>query len=173
MSRLSKYLLVAVLLLFALACSLINNPIQGVENAASTAQAIASGISMETVQALTTVIPVQTIEALPSLIPDIGSYFDPTGTPVDQWKGIPIMPQATVGEEFGDNTYGYTVPASALDIQSFYNKKSEELGWKSSFGLQVSEQGGILFFQIDGENIAITITPDQNDSHSKDVILQK
>jgi len=173
MSRLFKYLLAAVLILFALACSLITNPIDEVENAASTAQAIASKFSMETVQALTTAIPVQTIEALPSLIPDIGSYFDPTGTPVDQWNGIPVMPQATLGEEFGDNAYGYTVPASALEIQSFYIQKSEELGWKSSFGLQVSEQGGILFFQRDGKNITITITPDQNDSDSKDVILQK
>ena len=124
MSRLFKFLLVAVLVLFVLACSLVPNPINDVENVASTAEAFASAMSFETVQALTTAIPMETIEALPSMIPDVGSYFDPTGTPVDQWNGIPVMPQATVGEEFGVSTYSYTVPVSAIDVQTFYNQKN-------------------------------------------------
>ena len=173
MSRLFKFLLVAVLGTFILACGLISNPFSDVENAASTAQAFASEMPLETVQALTTNIPMETIEALPSMIPDVGSYFDPTGTPLDQWNDIPVMPQATVGEEFGESTYSYTVPASAPDVQIFYNQKMEELGWTSSFSLPVSEEGGILVYQRDSEFITITIVPDQNDSNSMDVLLQK
>jgi hypothetical protein len=173
MSRLFKLLLVAVLALFALACGLISNPLSDVQDAASTAQAFASEMPLETVQALTTIIPMHTIEALPSMLPDVGNYFDPTGTPVDQWNGIPVMPQATVGEEFGESTYSYTVPASATDVQAFYTQKMEELGWTSSFSFPVSDEGGILLFQKDSEIATVTITPDQNDSNSVDVILQK
>jgi len=173
MSRLYKFLLLSVLLIFVLACNLITNPLNDVGNAASTAQAFASEMPMETLQALATTVPVQTIEALPSALPDVGNYFDPSGTPVEQWNGIPIMPEATVGEEFGENTYSYTAPVTATDVQTFYNQSMEDLGWTSPFGFQASEEGGIMFFQNDSDFVTITVTPDQDDSDSVDVILQK
>jgi hypothetical protein len=173
MSRLYKLLLVAVLVLFILACGLIPNPLEDVENVASTAQAFASEIPLETVQALPSFVPVETIEALPSDIPDLGSYFDPTGTPASEWNGIPIMPQATVGEEFDENVYTFTAPVSATDVQNFYNQEMEQLGWSSPFGFQASEDGGIMFYQKENEFLTITIVPDQNDSNSVDVNLQK
>lgn len=173
MSRLYKLLLVTVLALFILACGLISNPLSDVQDAASTAQAFASEIPLETIQAFTTNIPMETIEALPSLIPEVGNYFDPTGTPVDAWNGIPIMPQATVGEEFGDTTYGFTVPASAKDVETFYTQEMEALGWTSSFSLPVTDEGGILLFQNESDFLTISITLDQNDPNSVDVILQK
>lgn len=173
MSSTDKLILFAALALFTLACNLIPSPIKDVGNVASTAQAFASEMPFETLEALSTAIPVQTIEALPSLIPNVGNYFEPTGTPVEQWNGIPVMPQATAGEEFSESTYSYTVPASATEVQSFYTQKMEELGWTSSFSFPVSEDGGILLFQKDSEIATITIAPDQNDSNSVDVILQK
>jgi hypothetical protein len=115
----------------------------------------------------------ETIEALPSMIPDVASYFDPTGIPVDEWNGIPVMPAATAGEEFSESTYSYTVPASTTDVQTFYTQKMEELGWTSSFSFPVSGEGGILVFQKENELATITIALDQNDSNSVDVILQK
>jgi hypothetical protein len=173
MSRLFKLLLVAVLALFVLACGLISNPISDVQGAASTAQAFASAMPVETLESLTTALPVQTIEALPSALPDVGEYFNPTGTPVDEWNGIPIMSQATVGQEFGENTYSYIVPATATDVQSFYNQKMEELGWTSPFGFQATEEGGIMIFQNEDAFLTITIVPNQDDSNSVDVLLQK
>jgi hypothetical protein len=128
---------------------------------------------LETLESITTAIPMQTLEALPSVIPDVGNYFEPSGTPAEQWNGIPVMPQATAGEEFGETTYGYTVPATATDVQAFYNQEMENLGWTSPFGFQASEEGGIMFFQNENDFVTITITPDQNDSNSVDVILQK
>ena len=173
MSRLTKFLLGSVISMFILSCGLITRPITYVENAASTVEALASSMPVETIEAFTTAIPLQTIEALPSAIPDVGNYFDPTGTPVDQWNDIPVMPEATVGEEFGESTYSYTVPAAATDVKTFYEQKMEELGWTSSFSLPVTEEGGILLYQKDDDFVTITITPDQNDSNSVDVILQK
>ena len=173
MSRLSKLLLVSILALFILACGLVSNPVSDVKNVASTAEAFASEMPMETVQALTTALPMDTLEALPSAIPDVESYLNPTGTPVDQWNGIPIMPQATVGEEFSESTYSYTVPASATDVGTFYTQEMENLGWTPSFSLPVTDEGGILLFQNESNLLIITITPDQNDPNSVDVIFQK
>ena len=173
MSRLFKLLLVSTLFIFILACGLITGPISDVENAASTAQAFASSMPVETIEAFTTAIPLQTLEALPSAIPDIENLIDPTGTPVDEWNGIPVMPAATAGEEFGESTYGYTVPASATDVKAFYTQEMEGLGWTSTFSLPVTEEGGILLFQNENDFLTITITPDQNDSSGVDVILQK
>lgn len=173
MSRLLKILLLVVLALFILACGLISNPLSDVQEAASTAEAFASSMPVETLESLTTAIPMQTLEALPSVIPDVGNYFEPSGTPVEEWNGIPVMPQATAGEEFGETTYGYTVPATATDVQSFYNQEMENLGWNSPFGFQASEEGGIMFFQNENDFVTITVTPDQSDPNSVDVILQK
>lgn len=173
MSRLYRLLLVSALVLSILACSLISSPINDVEKVASTAEAFATAMPVETIEVLSTVIPVQTIEALPSMIPDLGNYFDPSGTPIEEWKGIPVMPQATAGEEFGENTYSYTVPASPTEVQAFYNQRMEGLGWTPSFSLPVSEEGGILFYQNEADFVTITIAPDLNDSNGVDVILQK
>lgn len=173
MSRMSKLLFASALALFILACNLITTPINDVGNVASTARAFASEMPFETLQALATSIPVQTFEALPSALPEVGQYFNPSGTPVDQWNGIPVMSQATVGEEFSQSTYSYTVPVAATEVQQFYNQRMEELGWTSPFGFQVSEEGGIMFYQREGEFVTITIAPDQNNANSVDVILQK
>jgi len=173
MSRPLRFLLVSTLALFILACNLISNPINDVGNAASTAKAFASEMPFETLQALSTAVPIQTLEALPSAFPEVNNYLNPTGAPVDQWNGIPVMPEATLGEEFSESVYSYTAPVSATDVQTFYNQNMEELGWTSAFGFQVSVQGGILSYTKEGEFVIITISPDQDDRNSVDVILQK
>jgi hypothetical protein len=173
MSRLSKILLGSTIGLFVLSCGLVTGPISGVENAASTAEAFATSMPVETIEALATSIPIQTIEALPSSIPDYGNYFSPTGTPVSEWNGIPIMPQATVGQEFNDSTYSYTVPLPASDVQAFYDQQMEALGWTSSFGFQPSQEGGILVYQKDPDFLTITMVADQDGSNGVDVLLQK
>ena len=173
MSRIYKLLLVSILAVFILACSLISGPVSEVEKAASTAQAFASDIPIETIESIATTLPIQTIEALPSMAPEVGKYLDPTGVPVEEWNGIPVMPQATAGEEFGESTYSFTASASATDVQTFYNQKLEELGWETTFSFPVSDEGGILTFLKEDQFLIITITPDQNDENSVDVILQK
>jgi len=173
MSRLSKILLGFVVSLFILACNLVTGPISEVENAASTAESFASAIPVETIESIATTIPIQTLEALPSEIPDYGNYFSPEGVPVEQWNDIPIMPEATVGQEFDANTYSYTVPLSASEVQAFYDQNLEALGWTSSFGFQPSEEGGVLLYQKDSEFLTITMVADQDGSNGVDVLLQK
>jgi hypothetical protein len=173
MSRTYKLLLVPALALFIIACNLFTEPINNGGGVPETAQAFASEMPFETLQALATAVPVQTFEALPSAIPEIEQYFNPSGSPVEQWNTIPIMPGATAGQEFSASIYSYTVPAPAADVQNFYNQKLDELGWTSPFGFQVSQEGGIMFYQKEAEFLTITIAPDRGNEDSVDVILQK
>ena len=152
MRRIPMISFMLLLLLASLACGLISNPISGAQNLASTAEAIATSM------------PIQTLQALPSSMPDVGQYLNPTGAPVSQWNTIPIMPQATAGQEFNKNTYSYKASGIAeSDVQSFYNDKLKALGWTSPFSAQGGTQGGIMLFTKDSNVLSITVTTvDQN-----------
>lgn len=151
MSRTPKIVLLAVLVLTALACGLITKPISEAQNLASTAQAAVTSM------------PIQTLQALPSAMPDIGNYMNPTGTPVTDWNGIPIMSQATAGQQFNDTTYSYKASnVTVTDVQTFYNDQLTSLGWGSAFGAQGGSQGGLMLFTKDNNVLSITTT--QSDS---------
>lgn len=155
MSRLSKFLLVSVLLVFVLACNMITQPIDNVQNLAGTAQSIASSMPLETLQSLATSMPVSTLEALP----DIGDMFNPQGTPVTEWNDIPIMPQATAGQEFADaNSYSFKGNITVQEVQDYYNTEMVNLGWSSTFSLPGSSDGAVLLFSKDSNVLTITIS---------------
>ncbi len=145
MKRVYKFTLLAILIVTALACGVISNPLSGVQNVASTAEALAS--------------------AIPSGLPDVSKYLNPQGQPVSDWNGVPIMSQATAGQEFSKNTYSYRVSTvSEPDIQAFYNDKLKALGWTSPFSAQGGSAGGLMFFTKDSQILTITITKVDQDS---------
>lgn len=174
MSRLSKILSVFVVVLFILACNFVTQPIKDAQDLAGTAQSIATAIPIQTLQALpsaiASVIPAETLEALPSAAPtfqalatDFGNMLNPQGTPVQEWNGIPIMPQATAGQEFtGQKTYSFKAPVTTKDVQDFYNQKLADLGWKQPFSLPGGAEGGIMAFQKDSSVLTVTITSSDN-----------
>jgi len=162
-----------VLLVFLLACNFVTQPFNEAQNLAQTAQALGTTIPIETLQALpsaiASVIPRETLEALPSTVPtlqalasslpDFGNMFNPQGTPVQEWRGIPILPQATAGQEFSENnTYSFKANVTAKEVQDFYNEKLAALGWSQPFSLPIESQGGLLVFQKEQSSLAITIT---------------
>ena len=164
MSRLFKVSMFTLVLVFLLACSLISNPVNDVKNAANTAQAVASDVSsfasampMETLEALATTMPLGTLEALPSEIAQIGNYFDPQGTPVAEWNGIPIMPQATAGQEFDANNYSFKFTGTAKEAADFYTSNLGAAGW-SPMVTTSDEQGALLVYQKDDKFLTITVT---------------
>ena len=147
MSRISKYLLLVVLILFVLACNTVTQPFKDVQNLAGTAQSF------------TTQIPVETLQAFASEVPNFEGYFNPQGTPVSEWNGIPVMAQATAGEEFKDtNTYSFKVDATVTEVQDFYSAELEKLGWSSLFSVPGTANGAIQTFQKDNQVLTITIT---------------
>ena len=168
MSRLSKYLLLTFLILVILACNAVTQPIQDAQELAETAQSFATALPIETLQAIGSQIPVETLQALPSAVPtleaiasalpDFGSYFNPEGTPVSVWNEIPIMPQATAGEEFTDSeTYSFKVNATVEEARNFYDTQLPTLGWTSFFNLPADANGSIQVFQKDESVLTVTI----------------
>ena len=144
MSRIHGYLLLSILIVTALACGVITNPIAGAKDLAATAQALAS--------------------AIPSGLPDVGKYLNPQGTPVSEWNGIPVMTQATAGEEFSKNTYSYRVTGvQESDVQTFYADKLKAAGWTSPFSAQGGSAGGIMLFTKESSVLSITITKSDQD----------
>ncbi len=171
MSRLSRFLLLLLLLVVGLACNAVTQPIKNVQNVASTAQSMATDMpnAVSTLQAVATNIPMSTLEALPSsmpaietALPNVEGMFNPQGKPVDTWNNIPIMTDATQGQEFSSTSYSFATPSTATQVQDFYNSKMKDLGWSSMFGSQVSDQGGLLIFQKDKALLTMTIVANPN-----------
>ena len=81
----------------------------------------------------------------------------PVGEPAAEWQGIPIMPEAIVGE--GDNTsYRFAIAATKFEIQAFYDKEMGRLGWES-FATGSNDAGEImmLMYSKDGEITTISL----------------
>jgi len=166
MSRLSKFLMVVGLIVFVLACNFVTQPIQDVQNIAGTAQSFATVLPVETLQALASAIPAETLQALPSMAPtleafatDFGNLLNPQGTPVAEWNGVPIMPQATLGQEFDSNTYSFKATVTATEAQDFYNAQLTSLGWTPSFSMPGGAEAALMLFEKDDRTLTITIAP--------------
>jgi hypothetical protein len=168
MSRLNKFISITILVLFILACNFVTQPIEDVQNVAGTAQSIASALPMETLQALASQvasqIPAETLQALPSVAPSLealattfGNMFDPQGTPVEAWREIPIMPQATAGQEFDGGTYSFKANATVQEVQNYYNEQLAGLGWDQTFSSPADANGAVMLFSKDSSILTITI----------------
>ena len=152
MSRLSKLLLSLILVVFVLACNFITQPIEDVQDLASTAESIATSLPIETLQSLPS--------ELPTDLPDFEefNYFDPEGTPLSEWNGVPIMPQATTGEEFNEYTYSFKVNATVQEASEYYKTELVSLGWTSTFDIPVEGEGGIMLYSKESEFLTLTFT---------------
>jgi hypothetical protein len=62
----------------------------------------------------------------------------PSGTPLAEWEGIPIMPGAISGEAAADDIYQFTILASLDEIASYYKMEMANLGYQ----LQTTEEQG-------------------------------
>jgi hypothetical protein len=173
MPKLIKYFALPVLLVFALSCNALTRSInKAAGGLAETAQAVVTAMPMQTLQALatqvSTEIPSGTLEALPSALPslealgtnmpDIQGMFDPQGTPLTDWKGIPVMPQATAGQEdTNGSTYSYRADASVKEAQDYYKTELEKLGWTSYMNMPGDANGSIQIYQKDNNILTVTI----------------
>src|SRR5581483_1278378 len=124
MSRFYRFTFLSVLILASFACSLITKPIDQAKGLASTAEAMASSM------------PTGMPSGIPNIpgLPNVGDYLNPAGQPVSEWNNIPIMTQASAGQEFNKNTYSFKASGiTETDVQTFYNDKLKALGWSSAF----------------------------------------
>jgi len=133
MSRLIGYFV--FLGVVSLACATITQPISDAKNLAGTAQAFASSI------------------------PDVNAYMNPQGTPVAEWNGIPIMTQASAGQEFNAKTYSFKAAATATEAQDFYKDKLTALGWSEPFDVPGGTTMAVMIFQKETSLLTISVTP--------------
>lgn len=151
MSKLSRIGLLCVLVLAGIACGLVSNPISGAQNFASTAEAMASAI------------PSAFPSGMPN-IPDVSQYMNSSGTPATEWNGIPIMSQATAGQEFDKSTYSYKASGvTGTDIQTFYSDKLTAAGWTSSLSAMAGDAGGVLVYSKGSNTVTITVAKSDAD----------
>jgi len=169
MSRLSKFLLLFTLIVFVLACNTVTQPIRDAQEAVETVQSFATAMPLETLQSFATNMPVGTLQSISSAMPNLGDMFNPQGEPVTDWNNIPIMTDATAGQEFSPTSYSFATPSTASAVKDFYDTRLKDLGWGSLFSSQVSDQGGLLLFQKD--NAVLTITIATNPDGDKDTIV--
>lgn len=156
MSRTAKLLLLVMLVVFTLACNAINQRVNQVQDVAKTAEAVgtelATAMPMETLQALPSAMP-----EIETAIPDFQNMFDPKGTPVKEWNGIPVMDKATAGQELDANNYSFKFTGTAKDATDFYNDQMVKLGWTSMFSMPGNENGAVLAFQKGDTILTLTI----------------
>lgn len=162
MTRLNKLISITTLVLFILACNFVTQPVRDVQNVAETAQSIASALPVETIQALASQVasqvPVETLQALPSALPEIGNFFNPQGTPVAEWNGIPIMSQATAGQEHDSSNYSFKATVTVQEAKDFYDAEMIKLGWAQMLSMPGDTEGALLVFSKDSSVVTITIT---------------
>jgi hypothetical protein len=63
------------------------------------------------------------------LIGFLNFYSNPTGTPLESWHDIPIMKEATAGQEFQADIYSYKATATLQQATAFYTKQASALNW--------------------------------------------
>lgn len=81
----------------------------------------------------------------------------PSGTPLTEWEGIPIMPGVISGEAT-DDVYQFTIRATVDEITSYYETELTNLGHE----LQTTEEGtgySSLYFSNGSTTIVLFIAP--------------
>ena len=156
MSRISRVLLLLILLVFALACNFVTQPFNEAQEVVETVQSLATAMPLETLQSFATAIPIQTLEAIPSALPDFGNAADPQGEPLAEWNGIPIMPSATTGEE-STGIYSFKTGASVTEVVDYYKAEMTNLGWNEFFSMPSTGNGALLTYEKDNRLVTITV----------------
>ena len=73
--------------------------------------------------------------------PDLSSLI--SGTPLLEWNGIPLMPDALAGSE-RDGNYLFNTPSLPADVADFYNQEMQKLGWTARPENETPDPSGII-----------------------------
>lgn len=155
MPRSSKFLIVTIIMVFLLACNFLAQPFKGSSNPTETPQsAIRDTPSANTDEDLVTNIDTPSAED----IEQVGSMLDPQGIPVKEWKGIPVMPQATAGQEFvEESTYSFKVNAPVEEVYDFYKEKMIALGWEEPYPKPIEGDSANIVFVKGTSVLSVTV----------------
>jgi hypothetical protein len=95
----------------------------------------------------------------PTSTPDIVSLLLPSGTPVEMWNGIPIMPGAIAGEATAEG-YTFSIREDTEAIQAFYGRELTRQGYDLFATGEGDEKNILLLMFMQGtEFVTISIMP--------------
>lgn len=192
MSRVRKSL-PAALVLFMLACNFVTQPLMTATPApaSATAASVAPAAETETPspapEASDTPAATQPSAPSPTLsdaqatmnaemgpmadLMNIRQYFDPVGTPLKIWHNVPIMSQATAGQEFKATIYSYKATATLEQAFQFYSPKAKALGIIFQPGRGSSGSGDQASHNIDFISFTVSIVLTSFDNDTGHVIV--
>ncbi|HTX79583.1 MAG TPA: hypothetical protein VMC62_07945 [Longilinea sp.] len=203
MSRMT-WLLMVMFVLIAQACNSAAQSVQATQTLPPTQAAVATATSQPldtaTVENTATALPEPTstdtatpVPAAATLDPmsatlaaGLGSmgvlmnnpvpqFVHPVGDPLKRWHDVPIMPQATAGQEFSANIYSYIAAATLDQAGQYYTGKAASLGLANSPATGYGGSGDqaehdISFYSY---NLTIVITSYDNDTAHVVVVIAK
>jgi hypothetical protein len=83
----------------------------------------------------------------------------PSGTPLADWNGIPIMPGALAGEAVDDSGYQFTTTAEFAEITAFYETELSNLGFELTLNVDETAGYAILEFRKESTSGIVAISP--------------
>ncbi len=98
-------------------------------------------------------------------------YFHPVGAPQKSWHDVPIMPQATAGQEFNGNTYSYIAAATLDEARQFYAGKAAALGLPNVSGTGSGGSGSDATHDVTLTSYGLTIVLTSYDNDTSHVIV--
>jgi hypothetical protein len=106
---------------------------------------------------------------------DISKYYHPTGTPLKTWREVPILPQATAGQEYPPYVYSYTANATLEEANQFYKPLLASLGITFPAGTGSAGAGAQAVHNISfiSPALIIVLTSFDNDPAHAIVVIAK
>ena len=97
---------------------------------------------------------------IPATIAATEAIVLPSGVPLAEWEGIPIMPGAISGETIeGGGGYQFTIQATVDEITRYYETELASLGYEISRTVDETAGYAFLSFTSGGTNGAVVIAP--------------
>lgn len=102
---------------------------------------------------------------------NISQYYNPVGTPLQSWHGIPIMSQATAGQEFKADIYSYKATATLSEAVKYYGAKAASLGLPPNPGTGYGGTGSAAYHNTTFFSYKVTVVITSLDSDPLQVIV--
>jgi hypothetical protein len=106
---------------------------------------------------------------------NVSQYYHPVGTPVKVWQNVPVMAEATAGQEYQTNIYSYVASATLSQAELFYASKASSLGLTNLPGMGSAGSGSQAVHNavFPSFNLTIYLASYDNDTGHVMVVIAK
>ena len=106
---------------------------------------------------------------------DLSQYYHPVGAPVKTWRDVPVMTQATAGQEYPPYIYSYTANSTLDQARQFYTPLLPSLGIVFPPGSGTAGTGADAIHNVAflSPTVGIVLTSFDNDPAHVIVVISK